>query len=74
MLKLQHLITHRTMVMLYKANNHCLEGRVQAFFFNQLQPYTSMIPDNLNYFMLKQRIPPIDYCQLLSEVYTYGTV
>ena len=31
-LKLQDLITHRTMVMLYKANNHCLEGRVQAFF------------------------------------------
>ena len=32
MLKLQHLITHRTMIMLYKAKNHCLEGRVQAFF------------------------------------------
>ena len=31
-LKLQDLITHRTMVMLYKANNLCLEGRVQAFF------------------------------------------
>ena len=31
-LKLQDLITHRTMVMLYKANNHCLEGHVQAFF------------------------------------------
>ena len=60
------------MVMLYKANNHYLEGRVQAF-FNQLLPYTNMIPDNLNYFMLKQRTPRIDYCQLLSEVYTYGT-
>ena len=32
LLKLQDLITHRTTVMLYKANNHCLEGRVQAFF------------------------------------------
>ena len=31
-LKLEELITHRTMVMLYNANNHCLEGRVQAFF------------------------------------------
>ena len=31
-IKLQDLITHRTMVMLYKANNHCLEGRLQAFF------------------------------------------
>ena len=31
-LKLQDLITHRTRVMLHKANNHCLEGRVQAFF------------------------------------------
>ena len=40
------------MMMPYKANNHCLEGRVQAF-LNQLQPYTSMIPDTVNYFMLK---------------------
>ena len=31
-LKLRDLITHMTMVILYKANNHCLEGRVQAFF------------------------------------------
>ena len=31
-LKLEDLITHRTIVMLYKANNHCLEGRVQALF------------------------------------------
>ena len=31
-LKFQDLITHMTMIMLYKANNHCLEGRVQAFF------------------------------------------
>ena len=31
-LKLEDLITHSTMVMLYKANNSCLEGRVQAFF------------------------------------------
>ena len=65
-LKLQDLITHRT--MLYEANNHCLESRVQAF-FNQRQPYTSMIPDNVNYFMLrKNRIPPTDFCQLHSEL------
>ena len=31
-LKLQDLITHKTMVTPYKANNHCLESRVQAFF------------------------------------------
>ena len=31
-LQLQDLIIHRTIVMLYKANNHCLEGCVQAFF------------------------------------------
>ena len=30
-LKLQDLITHKTMFMLYKANNRCLEGRLQAF-------------------------------------------
>ena len=39
--------------MLYKANNHCLEGRVQAF-LNQMQLCTSMIPDDLNYFMFKK--------------------
>ena len=50
------------MIMLYKV------------FFNQLQPYTSMIPDNVKYFMLKRRTPPIDYYyQLLSEVYTCET-
>ena len=71
--KLQDLITHRTMVMLYKANNHCLEGRVEAFF----EPTAAVHkhdtrPSNLVY--VKKRTPPIDYCQLLSEVYMYGTV
>ena len=32
LLKLQDLITLRTMVMRYKANNHCLEGCVHEFF------------------------------------------
>ena len=32
MLKLHDLVTYKTMVILYKANNHSLNGRVQAFF------------------------------------------
>ena len=58
------------MVMLYETNNHCLEGREQVFF----EPTAAVHKhDNLNYFMLKKRTLPIDYCQLLSDVYTYGT-
>jgi len=30
-----------------------------------------MILDNVNYFIKKNRTPPTDYCQILSEVYTH---
>ena len=39
-----------------------------------VQLSATMEQTNDNYFMLKKRTPPIDYCQLLSEEYTYGTV
>jgi len=69
---LHDLITHKTVMILYKANIQCLEGRVQVF-LNQLQPHTRMILDSLNYFIIKQkRTPPTDNCQILSEVFTYG--
>ena len=31
-LKLHDLVTYKSMIILYKANNHSLNGRVQAFF------------------------------------------
>ena len=57
-LKLQDLITHKTMIMLYKANNHCLEGRVEAVHKHDTR--------QCQLFYVKKRTPPIDYCQLLS--------
>ncbi|KAK2181679.1 hypothetical protein NP493_387g02049 [Ridgeia piscesae] len=62
-----------TMIMLYKANNHCLEGRIQAFF----EPTAAIHKHDTRQcklFYAKKRTPPTDCCQLLSEVYTYGTV
>ena len=43
-----------------------------SVFLNQLQPYTSMIADTVNYFMLKQRTSPTYYCQLLPEVHIWN--
>ena len=31
-LKLHDIVTYKTMIILYKANNHSLKGRVQTFF------------------------------------------
>ncbi|KAK2164205.1 hypothetical protein NP493_1427g01006 [Ridgeia piscesae] len=61
------------MVMLYKANNICLEGRVQAFFEPTVGVHKHDTRQSKLFYVKKAKTTH----RLLSitvEVYTYGTV
>ena len=61
------------MIILYKPNNHCLEGRVQEF----LKPIVVVHKHDIRQCKVcyvKQRTQDTDYSQLLSDVYTFGMV
>ena len=66
-LKLHDLITYKIMIILYKANNHSLNGRVQAFFkpTDAIHMYGTRQSKRFN---VKKQTPPSDYCHSLSKV------
>ena len=66
-LKLHQLVTYKTMIILYKANNHSLNGHVQAFF----KPTAAMHmygTRQIKLFYVKKQTPPSDYCHSLLKV------
>ena len=65
-LKLHDLVTHKTMIILYNANNHYLNGRVQAFFKPTAATHTYGTRQS-KLFYVKKQTPPSDYCHSLSK-------
>ena len=65
-LKLHDLVTYKTMIILYKANNHSLNGRVQAF-FKPTEAIHMYGTRQSKLFYVKKQTPPSDYCHSLSK-------
>ena len=66
-LKLHDLVTHKTMVILYKANNHSSNDRVQAFF--KPSSYVHVWYKKANCFKLKKTNATIvTHCQRYTNV------
>ena len=65
-LKLHDLVTYKTTIVLYKANNHSLNGRVQAF-FKPTEAIHIYGTRQSKLFYVKKQIPPSDYCHSLSK-------
>ena len=66
-LKLHDLVTYKTMIILYKANNHSLNGRVQAF-FKPTEAIHMYGTRQSKLFYVKKQTPPSDYWHSLSNV------
>ena len=66
-LKLHDLVTYKTMIILYKANNHSLNGPVQAF-FKPTEAIHMYGTRQSKRFYVKKKTPPSDYCHSLSKV------
>ena len=67
MLKLHDLVIYKTMIILYEANDHSLNGRVQAF-FKPTEAIHMYGTRQSKLFYVKNQTPPSDYCHSLSKV------
>ena len=61
------VVTYKTMIILYKANNHSLNGRVQAF-FKPTEAIHMYGTRQSKLFYVKNTNTPSDYCHSLSNV------